>query len=150
MKTIPRLLIFFFCTVSMHSFCQSGANSINQIKNLEEQERMAVTNGDTAALFRLWAPDYVVNNPNNMILTAAQIKKFMRSTGMDKTSFTRNIEKISFMKDVAIVMGSEMVTPKDKNGNATKPVYRRYTNVWIKNDNGWNLSARQATITLVQ
>jgi ketosteroid isomerase-like protein len=123
---------------------------MDEIKRLEEQERVAVTGGDTTTLFRLWSPDYVVNNPNNMILTAAQIKKFMRSTGMDKSSFTRNIEKISFVKDVAIVMGSETVTVKDKNGNAGKPVYRRYTNVWIRNGNGWNLSARQATITLVQ
>ena len=147
MKTGATFFMICFFTLPLYSVCQTSSE---QIKKLEEQERTAVINGDTAALFSLWADDYVVNNPNNMILTAAQIKKFMRATGMDKTSFSRNIEKISFTKDIAIVMGSETVTPKDKNGNAGKPVYRRYTNVWIKTENSWRLSARQATTTLVQ
>jgi ketosteroid isomerase-like protein len=149
MKTIAALCVLFLLVSPVRSACQ-GTTAMAEIRKLEEQERIAVTNGDTAALFALWSADYVVNNPNNMILTAAQIKKFVRGTGMDKTSFTRNIEKISFIKDVAVVMGSETLTPKDKNGNAGKPVYRRYTNIWIKNDNGWMLSARQATSTLIQ
>ena len=150
MKTIASLCVLFFLVSPLRSLCQDAARSVAEIKKLEEQERIAVTSGDTATLFALWSTDYVVNNPNNMILTAAQIKKFVRGTGMDKTSFTRDIEKISFIKDVAVVMGSETVTPKDKNGNAGKPVYRRYTNIWIKNENGWKLSARQATTTLIQ
>ena len=147
MKTIASFCVLFLLALPVHSFCQG---STAEIRKLEEQERTAVASGDTATLFALWSEDYVVNNPNNMILTASQIKKFMRGTGMDKTSFTRNIEKISFIKDIAVVMGSEMVTPKDKNGVTGKPVYRRYTNIWIRNDNKWNLSARQATTTQIQ
>jgi len=150
MKTIASFCVLFLLALPVRSLCQGSTTATAEIRKLEEQERMAVTNGDTTALFALWSADYVVNNPNNMILTAAQIKKFVRGTGMDKTSFTRNIEKISFIKDVAVVMGSETVTPKDKNGQAGKPVYRRYTNIWIKNDNSWMLSARQATSTLIQ
>ncbi len=150
MKTITAFFILALFGKPFCAFCQPGNSATEEIKKLEEQERIAVTYGDTATLFRLWSADYVVNNPNNMILTAAQIKKFVRGTGMDKTSFTRNIEKISFTKDIAVVMGSEMVTVRDKNSNTGKPIYRRYTNIWVKNENSWNLSARQTTITLVQ
>jgi len=150
MKTIASICILFLFAFPLHSWCQGATTAAAEIRKLEEQERIAVTSGDTATLFALWSADYVVNNPNNMILTAMQIKKFVRGTGMDKTSFTRNIEKISFIKDVAVVMGSEMVTPNDKNEHAGKPVYRRYTNIWIRDGNSWKLSARQATNTLIQ
>jgi len=92
----------------------------------------------------------VVNNPNNMILTAGQIKAFIRNGGIDVSSFTRNIEKIVFIKDVAIVMGAEIITPKNKSDNGGKNLMRRYTNIWIKSDTSWQLSARQASNIIVQ
>jgi ketosteroid isomerase-like protein len=144
MKTLLSLIVLLL------PVCSFSQGSAAEIRKLEEQERTAVASGDTATLFGLWSEDYVINNPNNMILTAAQIKKFVRGTGMDKTSFTRNIEKISFMKNIAVVMGSETVMPKDKNGTTGKPVYRRYTNIWINDDNSWKLTARQVTTTLIQ
>ena len=132
------------------AWCQATETASQKIRKLEDMERIAVMKGDTTMLFRLWAEDYVVNNPNNMILTAGQIKAFIRNGGIDVSSFTRNIEKIVFIKDVAIVMGAEIITPKNKSDNGGKNLMRRYTNIWIKSDTSWQLSARQASNIIVQ
>jgi len=150
MKTIQQIFFSFLFFISLNAYCQAKETPAQAIRRLEEQERTAILKGDTAALFTLWSPDYVVNNANNMILTAAQIKSFIRSGGIDYTSFTRNIEKITFIKDIAIVMGTEMVAPKNKSDNAGKSVTRRYTNVWLKSDSSWQLTARQTTNILMQ
>jgi Domain of unknown function (DUF4440) len=147
MKTIPLL---FLLIMPLSAWCQLTETPVQKIRKLEGMERLAVMKGDTTMLFRLWSEDYVVNNPNNMILTAGQIKAFIRNGGIDSSSFTRNIEKIVIIKDVAIVMGTEIIAPKNKSDNGGKNVMRRYTNIWIKSDTSWQLSARQASNIIMQ
>ncbi|MBA3648590.1 MAG: nuclear transport factor 2 family protein [Chitinophagales bacterium] len=60
------------------------------------------------------------------------------------------IEKISFVQNIAIVMGHDIVKPKAGMENAGKTVTRRYTDIWMKDGDGWRLTARQATIISVQ
>ncbi len=141
MKTIAVFIFTGLLAASLPADCQATETPAQKIRRLEEMERTAISNGDTATLFRLWSAEYVVNNPNNMIMNAAQIKGYMQKGGMDHSAFTRNIEKITFMKDIAVVMGSEAAPV----GNTGKTVTRRYTNVWIKSDTSWQLCARQAT-----
>ncbi len=145
MKTISTLLISVLFTVPLHIFCQVVETPAQKIKRLEETERTLVINGETEKLFKLWTDDYVVNNPGNVVMTATQIKNSIRGGGMRSVSYTKNIEKITFVKDIAIVMGSEIVEPKDKQDNGGKNTIRRYTNIWIKSDTTWQLAARQAS-----
>ncbi len=150
MKTILPLFFLMLSVLPLAANCQAKETPAQKIKRLEDMERIAVMYGDTAILFKLWSDDYVVNNANNTVLTAGQIKGFARSGGMDSASFSRNIEKMVFTKDIAIVMGHEIVAPKNKYDNAGKSVTRRYTNVWTKSDTSWQLSARQATNILIK
>ena len=96
----------------------------------------------------LWAKDYVVNNPDNQIVTVRQIMGFIRSGKIDYTSFERIIEKITFSGDVAVAMGHEVMEPESKPATLAKP--RRYTNVWVRQAGAWHLTARQATNVVVQ
>ena len=150
MKTMHLLVFLLLLVAPPEAFCQAKETPAQKIRRLENMESAAVMKGDTATLFKLWSEDYIVNNPNNMILTAGQIKAFTQSGGMDSSSFTRNIEKMIFVKDIAIVMGSELVAPKNKSDNAGKSITRRFTNIWIKADTSWKFSARQATNVLIK
>ena len=150
MKTISPLFFLLLFALPQTAWCQVKETPAQAIRRLEETERTLVISGDAEKLFKLWSDDYVVNNPGNMILTAAQIKSSIRGGGMRGVSYTKYIEKITFVKDIAIVMGSEIVEPKDKNDNGGKPTTRRYTNVWIKSDTSWQLTARQASNILIQ
>jgi hypothetical protein len=150
MKTIAPFILLFLFVMPVNVYCQAAETPAQKIKRLEELDRVSRMNADTAILFKLWSDDYVINNPNNTVLTAGQIKNFSRSSGMDSSSFTRNIEKMVFVKDIAIVMGHEIVAPKNKFDNAGKSTTRRFTDVWIKSDTSWQLSARQATNILIK
>ncbi|MFD1873369.1 nuclear transport factor 2 family protein [Hymenobacter bucti] len=121
-----------------------------EITRLEQLEAQAVLKGDTTTLFRLWAKEFVVNNPDNRVVTAQQVRAFMRTGKIDYASFQRIIEKITVVDNVAIAMGRETTTPQQKTANAGKTVTRRYTNVWVRQAGAWHLTARQATNVVVQ
>jgi hypothetical protein len=61
-------------------------------------------------------------------------------------SFERNIEKITFNDNLAIVMGEEKLKPQGQQDNAGKQITRRFTNIWKYKKKKWQIIARQATI----
>jgi len=65
-------------------------------------------------------------------------------------SFERNIEKITFTDNVAIVMGGEIIKPQGHQLNAGKTVSRRFTHVWLYKDKSPSIIAPQATTIKVE
>ena len=70
----------------------------------------------------------------------------LRSGKLKYLSFDRNIEKITFNDNLAIVMGEEKIKPQGDQENAGKLVTRHFTNVWKYENKEWSIIARQATI----
>ena len=117
------------------------------IRSLEEQERMAVLNEDVDALKRLWAVQFIVNNPQNEISADRNVVLDRVKRGLIRYSaFERRIESIRFNKDIAIVMGAETVVPKGDSARTNQPVHRRFTNIWKKSGAGWRMIARHANV----
>jgi hypothetical protein len=122
-----------------------------EIRRLENLERESVLKSDSAALFnKLWSPKMVVNTPANIVGTVEGTKAHLRSGGLAYLSFERNIEKITFNENIAIVMGEEKLRPQGTQPNAGKLVTRRFTNIWMYLHNTWSIIARQATIINVE
>ncbi|UOQ69203.1 nuclear transport factor 2 family protein [Hymenobacter volaticus] len=121
-----------------------------EIRRLEQLEITTVQRGDTAALLRLWSPEFVVNNPYNQVVTRPQILAFMRQGQLDYATVERVVEKVTIVKNVAIAMGHEIVTPQRATAYAGQVETRQYTNVWLKTKAGWQLTARQASIVAVK
>lgn len=148
MKHINFLKLMILSAISI-SFITSNAQPVDEIfiRNLDNEERLAVLRGDSTLLFtKYWSPDMIVNTPANIAGTIEGTKKHVRDGKLDYAIFDRNIEKISILENVAIVMGLETLKPQGKSDNAGKTVKRRFTNVWMKQKEGWHLVARQATI----
>ena len=120
-----------------------------QIRFLENVEGEAWVKKDSATLFKLFSPDLVVNSPLNKVVNLEILKRLMRGGKVDISSSEKQIEKVSFINDMAVVMGNDVVTPQGSMDNAGKTVTRRYTDVWIKDGSGWRLTIRQATIISV-
>jgi Domain of unknown function (DUF4440) len=97
-------------------------------------------------LLNLFSPELVVNSPFNKVINLEILKKLMRADKVDISSCEKKIDKVSFIRDMAIVMGGDIVTPQGAMDNAGKTVTRRYTDVWIKDNTGRRLTIRQATI----
>ena len=141
MKIINFFLIsFLFLTTLV--FGQS--NDEQQIRRLEKHWTELLDNGDTTSLLIIWSKDYVVNNPNGKIVTPKEIVALMKS-GHKFPKVERIIEKITFNQDIAIVMGKELQQPANLTTNHEEWIPRRFTNVWIKTENGWQLAARQSS-----
>ena len=136
--------MLFFTT----AYAQSARET--EIRNLEDAQREAFQNKDTATLFKLFSPDFVVNAPTNKITTLPELMQLMSQGAVDMKGFERVTEKVTFINNIAIAMGNETLHPTGKMPNAGKTVKRRYTNIWMQNEKGWQLVARQSTIISVE
>lgn len=139
---------YLFCSTTIG---RSQDSREAEIRRLEKIEREAVLASDSATLFdKIWSPSMVVNTPANVVGTVQGTKTIFRSGGLRYKSFERNIEKITFNDNVAIVMGGEVIKPQGSQPNAGKTVRRRFTHVWLFKNNSWTIIGRQATIINVE
>ena len=151
MKRHLSLLSFtLFITCITNNVLAQDARE-DEIRRLENLERESVLKSDSVVLFdKVWSPKMVINTPANVVGTVEGTKQLLRSGGLHYLSFERNIEKITFYDDVAIVMGGEVIKPQGTQPNAGKTVSRRFTHVWKFSNNSWSIIARQATIIKVE
>ena len=131
-------------------FCAYSQNAETEIRKLDGEARNAILKKDTLALRALFSPGFVVNSPGNKVETFQDLLVRIKSGALDRESFEKNIEKITFTENVAIVMGNETIKPTGNAAHSGKTVKRRYTNIWIKNKKSWQLVARQSTIISVE
>lgn len=141
MKTFNFCLISFILLTTL-AFGQS--NDELEIRRLEKHWTELLDKGDTASLLKIWSKDYVVNNPNGQIVTPENIVALMNS-GHKFPKVERIVEKITFNQNIAIVMGKELQQPANMTTNQEEWIPRRFTNVWIRSENGWQLTARQSS-----
>ena len=142
MKRVFFLLTLLTLTIQF-SFGQTKDEI--EIRRLDQLESTSIYKADTITLLKLWAKDYVVNNPYGEIVTVPQILGFIRGGQIDYSTVERIVERVTFIQNIAITMGHEVVTPQNLTNNAGKIVTYRYTHIWMKTKGQWRLTARQAT-----
>jgi hypothetical protein len=131
MKRHLSLLSFtlFVASITNNILAQDARE--DEIRRLENLEKESVLKTDSAVLFeKIWSPEMVINTPANVVGTVEGTKQLLRTGGLHYLDFQRNIEKITFNDDLAIVMGGEVIQPQGTQPNAGKIVYRRFTHVW--------------------
>ena len=144
---VSNLFFISFIFISTVAFGQSSDEM--EIRQLEKHWTELLDKGDTTSLLRIWSEKYVVSNPNGKIVTPKEIVALMKS-GHKFPAVERIIEKITFNQDIAIVMGKELQQPENMTPNHDNWISRRFTNVWIKTKEGWQLAARQSTQVISQ
>lgn len=118
-----------------------------KIRDLDMAQADAVLRKDFEAFDRLCAEDFTVNNPwGDITKGRAAVKEQMRSNIISHTSFLREIESILIRGKTAIVMGRETVVTGESSQEAGRTVRRRYTNIWMKRNGKWLLTARHASV----
>lgn len=116
----------------------------HEIRRLDLKEADAVLRADFSTVEQLWATDLVVNNPFNQVVEGS--KGPIRTGTLTYSSFVRKIESVRVHGDTVFVMGLETVVPKEDSPGAGQTIHRRYTNVWMKRDGRWLLTARHANV----
>lgn len=152
MKNMKNQLLVVLSFLSSFTcvFAQSDTREA-EIRRLENIEREATMRGDSATLFgKIWSNEMVVNTPANRVGTVEGSKMQLRTGNLAYSSFVRNIEKITFNDNIALVMGEEITKPQLNQLHAGKTVTRRFTNIWKYANNQWFMIGRQATIIKVE
>ena len=107
---------------------------------------------DVEGVTAVSAQDLIVNTPATQVSRLETVLGFFRAGRMNYESFELVIEGLDARGDHVVIMGEEMVKPKEgaPNPHAGKTVRRRFTDVWRKDPDGeWRLTIRHATITSV-
>lgn len=125
-------------------FAQSTEEA--EIRKLEKKVKEAFLKKDTSILFKLFSPDFVINAPNQKVITFKQLKPMLQNGSVDRDLFEKVTEVVTFNNNIAISMGHELLRPTGNAPDAGKTVKRRYTNIWMKTAVNWELVARQSTI----
>lgn len=111
-------------------------------------QRRIVGDGDEEALARFLHPNFIINAPHNLCGARDQILSISQAAFAQENCQTQ-IEKSSITGNVGILMGNEVVTPADGSLLAawfgTKPLRRRFTDVYVFEDGKWLFLARQAS-----
>ena len=139
MKPTLPLTVAMICTLT---FVRAQNNRVeNEIRNLDKQEAEAVLKHDTTALEQLWADNFTVNTPYNVIGT----RKRGDRINLFYSKFDRNIEKVIVFSDSLVTtMGNEVVIRKAPMTLAGQTITRRFTHMWIKKSGKWQLAIRHA------
>jgi hypothetical protein len=137
MKNLILTVFITLCALSL--FAQSIEA---EIRKLEQQEVQAVLQKDTVMLLNLWDKDYVVNAPDNKINFAGKTTLDRPVLTRSRVSFTREVEHVIVRGNTVFSMGSETLAVAE----GQPVVKRRYTNIWMKQNEAWKLMARHANM----
>jgi len=140
----PFILLMFAPAV----FAQSNTVE-SEIRKLEQTVVKAILDADSITLKKLWAPEFMVNNPRNDISADRNaVLKVQKAGLINYSTFDRVIERILFENDVVITMGHEVFVSRNDipGAKAGQPYKRRFTNVWMKKSGNWQQIARHASI----
>lgn len=145
-----QFLTFALIAFGIATYAQTDPREA-ELRRLENIEREATMRGDSATLFgKIWANEMVVNTPANRVGTVEGTKMQLRTGNLAYASFVRNIEKITFNDNIALVMGEEITKPQGHQLHSGKTVIRRFTNIWKNANIQWFMIGRQSTIIKVE
>ena len=140
------LLVSVLPLSAQSTLVSSDANTIQkQIATNQLAIESAIHSRDFAALKQYWAPQMVVNGPDNRILTRDDVLAAMQHGGLNYSSLKGTVETFKIFGDTAVEMGHEDFVMA-AGPSAGKPLQRRYTDVWQRIGEHWFQIARQATI----
>jgi len=149
---VTRLIfLLILCGVAVTGSAQTGRSSTKNIeaelRQLDLAAAKAVLEKDEKGIARYFTPGSVTNNPRNSLTIGSEgIIQAARSNIIDYKAFERVIESIQVLQNTVVIMGHETVVMNGNGGNAGETIRRRYTNVWMKNGNSWQIVARHANV----
>jgi ketosteroid isomerase-like protein len=148
---IGSCLAVFLILCPMLAAAQNSKNpkeTIEQeIRRLDLAEAEAILKKDFRALDELSTADFTTNSPRNEIVKGKEdLKELIRKGVIDYDSFVREIEAVLIYEKTIVTMGRETIVISEKSPQKGQTIRRRYTNIWMKRNGKWLLTARHANV----
>jgi hypothetical protein len=117
------------------------------IRRLYDQERDNLVRMDIEGQARRLPDDFVVTNPLGMFIRKPEVVERLKADIVKYSRYERGYDYFRRYGDTMIVAGSETVepTPDAKRPDAGETIRRRFTEVWVHRDGGWQKVARHAS-----
>ena len=113
-------------------------------------QRELISQRDAIGMRRLAHPNLHINAPTNVVLSRDQLLSMMGNGQIAAEDFVRVPESVTITANVGVVMGHETFTSVAGSASAnmfgTRPLNRRYTNVYIFEGGRWRFLARHANV----
>src|ERR1043165_9951521 len=129
---------------------QSAAKNdpVDVLKQLDQERIQAQINADAAALERLYAEDFIGIGPSGTVRTKAQVIADFTSGSLRFQSITTDDVRWRVYGDTAVETGRSTMIGQDR-GKAV-PRDNRFTRVWVKRQNLWQLVANHYSLLVTQ
>lgn len=135
-------------SVTMTSQAAAGPEKELRAADARQHEAAKARNAD--ALDAMMHPQFMVNSPEGEVWSREKVLSMWRSRGIGHDRFERTVEQVRIAGDLGIVMGREIVAPStdsvagERRHDGAKPVERRFTNIWIWQNDKWWFVGRHA------
>lgn len=130
--------------------CFAADISESSLRAADAEQMRIIVDGDAAAQKTFMHENYILNGPSNRVLRKAVLVDMLAKGRMASEHFERTIEGTAITGNIGIVMGSEIVQPSPGSDLGEKfgsvPLKRRFTNVFIFENDRWYFLARQASV----
>lgn len=126
---------------------QAAKPDEKELRAADARQADAARTRNADALGTMMHPMFMVNSPEGEVWPREKVLSMCRSSAIGHDSFGRAVEQVKIVHDVGIVMGREIVAPSvdsvagQRRRHSAKHIERRFTNVWLwQNDKWWFLS----------
>src|SRR5271166_4076986 len=116
-----------------------------EIEKLELEDAAAALRYDLDAIERLWSDKLIVSTPANLLFTKSQLLAFFRAGLIRLKSFERRVLRVVVDGHMAVTTGSDTFLTLS-GADAGKTVFCSYMNCWSRENVGWKLLGRHATV----
>lgn len=121
----------------------STENLDQAIRQLVNERDQAVQRGDTAAIDRLYADDYVATSNFGLVRTKVQVIEDFKSGALKIESVTSDELSVRAHGETAIVTGRMTMKAQDRGRDTSGQ--NRFTQVYVKRNGRWQIAALQLT-----
>jgi uncharacterized protein (TIGR02246 family) len=126
--------------------CSAAPSTEATIRALEQQQVLAATARDRAALEKIFAPEFKIINPSGAVGSREELLNMLASSGpAPYASALYTTDEVRDYGNLVVSIGRDTVVP-NQGAMAGKTVLRRVTQVWQKQKGAWRLTLRHANI----
>ncbi|HZF39123.1 MAG TPA: nuclear transport factor 2 family protein [Blastocatellia bacterium] len=137
--------LVFGQTASKEAMGNGGDGGDEQaVRQVLDEFSAAIKRGDTEALDRLWASDYVFIPPSGVVVTKARRLAVLRSSDTKIDSVSRDEVNIRLYEHTAVVISR--TTGKGRVAGQDIDNQFRVTTVLVKRNGRWQMVAEQSNL----
>jgi hypothetical protein len=125
--------------------------AVQEVLELRRQGIAAMTSSGATAESERYSSTFVANTPGNVVVKGEQMLANFARGSVSYAAVEQRLDYAgSHGPDIVVLMGEEVVVPRDGAANAGKRIHRRFTDVFRKENGEWRHDLRHANVISIE